>query len=154
AVEVLRVDLQLPLQCPQFGGLRLVARGSSAEGGRTDRHGPSRGRPHRGTTAHILHRRTPSRNRPLASEAAAPLRAPHAGRPAAYRARADAATPDPPRAVAEVTSRFVGSLVGIRVRDRKSASRLGRKFRRERIMAAPQFTPEELDELRALAAQW
>src|SRR5262249_20904808 len=54
----------------------------------------------------------------------------------------------------EVTLRFVGSLAGIRVRDRKCAGRLGRKFRRERIMAAPQFTPEELDELRALAARW
>jgi hypothetical protein len=54
----------------------------------------------------------------------------------------------------EVTSRFVGRLAGTRVWDRKSPDRHRRKFRRDRTMVAPRFTPEELDKLRALAAEW
>src|SRR5262249_953874 len=54
AVEELRVDLQPPLQGPQFGGLRPVARSRPAEDSGPDRHGPRRGRPHRRTTTHLL----------------------------------------------------------------------------------------------------
>ena len=61
AVDELRVDLQLPLQGPQLGGIRCCPRCHPADGGGPDRHG--RGCPNRRTTTHLLHLCTPSPNR-------------------------------------------------------------------------------------------
>ncbi|QEG30492.1 hypothetical protein GobsT_52970 [Gemmata obscuriglobus] len=54
----------------------------------------------------------------------------------------------------EVTPRFAVGLAVLGARDRKSAGRFRRNSRAGRVMSTPRFTAEELDRLRALAAEW
>lgn len=54
----------------------------------------------------------------------------------------------------EVTPRFAMRLAVLGARDRKSASRFRHSYCVRRVISVPRFTAEELERLRALAAEW
>src|SRR5215208_2677490 len=54
----------------------------------------------------------------------------------------------------EVKSRFVRAQPQGNPSDRKGSGRIRRNIKAGRVMSTPRFTAEELDQLRALAAEW